>query len=117
MNQHQPIPNLVGYYASDDGILSAAKNGAPLQAEGRRGISAMVKTRHGRLNAHTLLTVTLGPAAASAWAREYDRQRRAEWLRFRRDNPTSEANTWPPLTEEETDWLDEYDAAKETPSA
>lgn len=117
MNQPQPIPNLVGYYASDDGILSAAKNGAPLQAEGRRGVSAMVKTRHGRLNVHTLLVVTLGPAAAAAWARDYDRRSRATWLRFRRDNPASEANTWGPPTEDELDWLDEYDAAKETPNA
>lgn len=107
MNQPQPIPHLVGYYASDDGILSAAKNGDPLQAEGRRGVSAMVKTRHGRLNVHTLLTVTLGPAAASAWAREYDRRSRAAWLRFRRDN---DDNPWGPLTEEQLDWLNEYDA-------
>lgn len=110
MNQPQPIPNLVGYYASDDGILSAAKNGEPLKAEGRRGISAMVKTRHGRLNVHTLLLVTLGPATAANWASEYDRRSRANWLRFRRGNPHVEANTWGPLTDDEIDWLADFDA-------
>lgn len=47
--------------------------------------------------------------ADDEWREDFWADLRAACLRFRRDNPHDEANTWGPLSVDELAWLVDYD--------